>query len=445
MAYLFQPDYDVKAQDSEGLWFTSINPQPADINRQGMLSGASDKPRELDLELLQAESGNLAQESSLALIRSALLLAHQKSARCVYIEPEESITRLRFRTPGALQEELIENGEFPFRAGSALAQLTGHTVLANNFTSEINLQVRIEKQDYEIQLLPLINSFGESLTIKLRKKLRFAPTLDELDIPRFSLKQLRDIIRSGPGLVLVTGPAGSHKKLSLYALLQDLNSPSHKIISLEKTIQHRLPRVSQIRTPDSPENPQEFARYILEQSADVLCIDKIRSGGIFNKVLRESLNSINLLSSIDAHSAIEGMRKLQASGVDPFALSYALKAILTQQSLRTICQRCKSVCEPNDHEHKWAARNFPGRPLVAGTFTVGEGCSSCAYTGFVGEIRIYELIRSDDDIADAILRNDASALGTAIALRSNFETLKQKAFNLACRGEVPLSQAMLVS
>ncbi|MCB1754100.1 MAG: Flp pilus assembly complex ATPase component TadA [Gammaproteobacteria bacterium] len=434
----------MKAQDSDSFGLMVGRPPLAGQTTASWTSTTAGNPTCLDLNTIAAINGNDCLESSFTLLQTALLLAHQKSAYCVYIEPEETVTRLRFRIPGALLEERIENGEQPFHASSAITQLTGQAVPDKGLPAEINLSVRIERQEYDIRIFPLPGDSGQMLTIKLRKKLRFAPTLDELDIPRFTLKQLRDIIRGGPGLILITGPAGSHKKLSLYAILQDLNAPSRKIISLEKSIQYPLPRISQVRLPESSANTEEFARYILEQAADVLCLDNIRNGVLFNKLLIEALNSVSLLSSIDARSALEGVRKLQASGIDSFALSCSLSAILTQQALRTVCEHCRVVHKLTDPERRWVDNNFPGRLPVNGSFSEGEGCQHCANTGFGEEIRIYELIRSDTDIANAILQKDIAALGTAVALRNNFETLKQRAFDLACKGKVPLSQAMLV-
>jgi type II secretory ATPase GspE/PulE/Tfp pilus assembly ATPase PilB-like protein len=376
---------------------------------------------------------------------SALIKAHERSSHCFYIEPDEQFIRLRLRVDDSLDEELLPTNEL-FSTQDIINQLLLHCDSEQANNQKINLTVVIEKQDYELQLLPLAGALHHSLTVKLKKKIRFSPALGEIDIPKFSLRRLRDLIKLDKGLVLVIAPKYGKKQQTLYALMQELNTPNNKIISLESTIQLPLPRVSHIQySKAKPYEQEKFAQFLLEQDPDIICLDEEQQTPLLSTLLSQTLDNLSIFSAVQAGTSIEGLKKLQAEGVHMPSLSLALNAIMTQRKVKHVCLECKAVHRLTDLELDWASRHFPGETLLSGNFTYGEGCKACKGSGLSREQVLYELICIDKEISAAIGSGDLAAFTTAIALRQDFETLEQKAFSLAKQGVIPINQAMLIS
>ncbi len=440
-AYITDSGHFVKAQQSNTF-------EPVGKNRQlsGHTGDAGNSPESptIDLNAKLKRFANTEDYGSLLLFQQALNQAHLRSASHVYIEPEESITRIRFRVASKLQEQLFDNSRYGFSVRTILRLLTDSSVDEQNIGIAVNLLTKLEKQDYEIQLLPLFGRSRSSLTIRLRKKLRLAPTLDELGIPKSLLRHLRELIRSETGTFLINGPLDSGKKLSLYALLQELNSPERKIISIEKDIRCQIPRISQIEFPASEPDQSYFGNFLLRQSADAIFIDDLGDASLTSTLIRAALTNNALFAATYAQSAVSGIQQLLSLEISPLLLGHALKAILTQQQLPLVCSHCKTIDKISDEEKAWISNNFPGKSFSEGCFTKGEGCDQCVDTGLSGQVRIYELVRIDAEMTDAIVRGDIGAFTTAIALRDNFYTLKQSAFNLACQGKIPLKKAMTI-
>ncbi len=396
----------------------------------------------LDLDWLSQKIDIDNEFTCLEILVKALMVAHQQSASCIYIEPEKSIIRLRYRIFDTLQEELINDIDHNFELSTILQKLgsVAHTEIDIHVGAKLN--VVIARHLYEISILPLLSMPENSLTIKLKQRKLYAPTLDELEIPSVQLKQLRETIKNKSGVFIVAGPANSNKKLTHLAVLQELNIPARKIISIESHIGQIIPRIAQIKPQLN--DPVDFAECILDQIPDIVGLDKVHHPSLFSRFTHASLNSISVFTCVDANSLTGTVEKLLSQGISSLLLSLSLKAVLIQQPLIKICEQCKTVHNTTELEKKWINENFPTIEIIGGSLVEGEGCEKCHYTGMSGECMVYDYIQINNEMAEAILNADIAALTTAITLRSNFETLKHKALKLALGSIISLNQAMSV-
>lgn len=391
-------------------------------------------------EILHQHQSN----SSLLFLNKLLKQAASISASHIYIEPEDSVLRIRYRTSGELNEETEPTNDKKFDITELLTVLYGNIEAPFNSTEPSTLSARLGITDYDLTVMPLRTTLGLSLTIALNKKMRFAPTLDELELPHFTLKQLRDILEFKTGFLLLAGSVACATQLTRLAILQALNTPDCKIISIEKHPSLTLPRVSHVPLAKGSKPNGSYSHYLLQQAPDICSIDHLAHSDIFGPLLEATLNNTRLIASTQAPSAISALLQLKALGYNRHMIAQSLRGILIQQKVPKVCTACKKVHRLSSLDKKWIQQNFPGEVIVEGRFTIGEGCNSCANTGLSSTCTIYELISSSEELCEAIILGDNSSITTALSLRSNFQTLKQKAFSLANKGIIPLQQVMLI-
>ncbi len=391
------------------------------------------------IEQLELYPGSSDQAKSYTLLGQSLRQAHNLGANCVYIEPETTLIRIRFRVGGVLHEERFDNGDFVFDVDSIIRRFGGSANDDNPGTRGILV---LEDQKYELILLPLACNTHQTLAISLYSSPNFPPTLDELQMPFATLKGLRTLLTYSTGTLLLTGQIGSRKKETLIAIAQELNSPESKIISVENVINHTIPRVSQILFKNF--KPQNLTEIIINQMPDIVCLDRTEHNFIYQSLIESVGISAKLIASINAVTPILAIQHLLSTGVNPGVISQSFRAILHQHTVSKVCEKCKNIHKITPPETSWIKQNFPTTKYIPGTLTLGEGCSHCSYSGYSGEHSVYEFIKINNEMVIAIKNNDMLALTTAFMLRENFQTLKSRAFNLACKGIIPLSQAMRI-
>ena len=392
-------------------------------------------------EILQLHENN----RSVLYLESILQRASSIAASHVYIEPEETVLRIRYRTSERLTEEIISTNLDIFDIEELLAALYGSLDRHLSFEAAGIIKAHFGNIDYELTIMPIRTAWGLSLTIALKKAVKFAQTLDELEIPNFTLKQLRNKLEAKSGLILIAGPAASGKQITRLAVLQELNTPDSKIISAENHPSIQIPRICHVPIHPSANRSESFAEYLLQQSPDICSIDNLNHSKLVVPLVNATISNRLLVATTDARNAIDTLEQLKALGCSKHILAHSLKAILTQRELPKVCSNCKRVHHLGSTDRNWIQQHFPGNGFAEGKFTVGEGCDACSNTGVSGSCKIYELVQGSEDLSEAILEGSRASLATAISLRSNFQTLKQKAFSLALNGTIPLQQVMLIT
>ena len=239
-------------------------------------------------------------------------------------------------------------------------------------------------------------------------------TLNDLHLP----ETLRDLTKLHQGLVLITGPTGSGKTTTLYAILKRLNKPGVKIITLEDPVEYKLKGINQSQIDHSKE--YTFAkglRSILRQDPDIVLVGEIRDLETAETAIQASLTGHLLLSTIHTNDAAGAIPRFTAMGVKPFLLAPSLNAIMGQRLVRRVCESCKQedTIEPDVlakvKELLDAIPENSGEPkpkTEAMKFFKGAGCEVCNKTGYKGRVGIYEVLVKDQNVEKFILEGDVS-------------------------------------
>ncbi len=343
---------------------------------------------------------------------NALLVGAMRAGSSdIHIEPFDKATKVRFRIDGVLQEV------FSVEKSKAAQMITQFKHLAHiklNITNRpqdgrFSFYLNHDKVDVRLSSLPTM--FGESLVMRLLSPQKKLLQLQDLGLSGHGLELIQAAIARPNGLILATGPTGSGKTTTLYALLNLLNHAEDKIITLEDPVEYNVPGI--VQSQINAENSYDFAsglRAVLRQDPDILMVGEIRDRETAEIACEASLTGHIVLSTIHTNDAVSTIPRLLNMGVPPYVLAPAIDTIIAQRLLRRICTYCKV-----QHQYTVEEMNLINTMLssIEGLldlhidrpqeFFKGAGCEQCSHTGYRGQVGIYEVLTVDSALEKMIL------------------------------------------
>ena len=371
--------------------------------------------------------------------------AIQHKASDIHIEPEERVLRIRQRIDGVLQERVMNE----VRIASALVQRL--KLLANLDISEKRLpqdgrfHIKVKSHQVDVRLSTMPVAFGEAVVMRLLDQTSGILSFEQLGMPDGIREQLRNIIRRPHGMLLVTGPTGSGKTTTLYAALNELNTPQNKIITVEDPVEYRLPRVNQVQVHEHI--GLSFARVLrtaLRQDPDVILVGEMRDLETAQIGLRAAITGHFVLSTLHTNSAVGTISRLIDMGAQGYVIATALEAVVAQRLVRRLCKHCALTHAPDEHESAWLARHRRAASEDAG-FRHGAGCERCNNTGYQGRIGVYELLEMRGDLLVALRNQDVDGFAAAARADASFRPISETALDLALGGQTSLAEVIRVS
>jgi len=280
---------------------------------------------------------------------------------------------------------------------------------------------------------------GESVVLRILDKggmqlelesLGFTPAIDE---------QLRQLLKTPHGMLLVTGPTGSGKTTTLYAALQILNTPDRKILTVEDPVEYQLNGINQIQV--KPKIDLTFAnalRAILRQDPDVIMIGEMRDLETARIAVQSALTGHFVLSTVHTNDAGSSITRLLDMGVEDFLLTSTLAGVLAQRLVRRLCDECKSPYTPDE--------KLVSKLSLTGDETLyrATGCEECAHTGYRGRIMIHELLLISEPIRRLILAHADGASLEEKAIEMGMLSMRADGFSKARQGITSVEEIMRV-
>jgi len=325
----------------------------------------------------------------------------RRGATDIHIEPEEKLTRVRFRIDGLLQQG--EN--LPREASDAV--ISRIKILSNLDISERRrpqdgrLRIRIDDRQIDMRVSIMPSADGENVVLRILDRGAVALRLSELGVSPRIVSLLRRIQERPHGLFLVTGPTGSGKTTTLYSMLAEMNAMADNIATIEDPIEYRLPLVRQSQVdPSIGFGFQEGLRALLRQDPDVILVGEIRDRETAEMAIKASMTGHLVLSTLHTNTAIGAVPRLIDLGIDPYLVEDSLIGVLSQRLVRTVCSGCAADVAPTPKETAWL-QNDVGRPRR------GVGCARCGASGYSGRSALCELFLPDDSMSE-LLRDGAN-------------------------------------
>ena len=363
-----------------------------------------------DAEPAAVRSGDLQRLREMAsdtpiIRRVNLLLERAVAARAsdIHLEPQEDGLRLRHRIDGELRDVASLSADDHAALVSRVKILAGLDIVERRLPQDGRARVNVEGRAVDVRISCLPTMHGESIVLRLLDKANTPLTLPKLGFDERVAARLTDVLAANKGIYLVTGPTGSGKTTTLYALLQLLNDPARKLITIEDPVEYALPGVHQMQV--RPRIGLEFAnvlRSVLRHDPDVIMVGEIRDLDTAAMAIQAALTGHLVLSTLHTNDAASVVARLADMGVEPYLMASAVCGIMAQRLVRTLCVKCRVP----DNEGVDALRALdPDLTDQCGSATIyrPDGCDVCGETGFSGREAIAELIVVDDAIRTAIL------------------------------------------
>jgi general secretion pathway protein E len=384
---------------------------------------------------------DLASEAPIIrLVNLLISRAVESRASDIHIEPFEEEIKVRYRIDGVLHD--VESA--PKRLQAAIVSRV--KIMARLNIAERRLpqdgRIRIKAAEREIDLrvstIPVI--YGESVVMRILDKGASVVDMGSLGFPGDTLGAFDELIRRPNGIILVTGPTGSGKTTTLYAALQEINSPEDKIITVEDPVEYQIRGINQIQVkPQIGLNFANTLRHIVRQDPDIIMIGEVRDLETAEIAIQSALTGHLVFSTLHTNDAPSTITRLLDMGVESFLLSSTIRGILAQRLVRVICPSCRT----EDTEERKGDLSAMGIPPDAGLMR-GKGCEKCSFTGFYGRTGIFELLMVDDEIRKLITKKAESGEIRSKAVKLGMRTLLEDGVQKVKDGVTTLDELMRV-
>jgi type IV pilus assembly protein PilB len=331
-----------------------------------------------------------------------MIQAIRDRASDIHFEPDEKALRVRFRIDGFLYESLTLPKQIHPALTSRIKILSEMDIAETRLPQDGNFNVKLEKRGFEIRVSTFPTIHGENVVLRVLDQTSPLFKLDDLGFSEEMLSQFKQLIRKTSGITLVTGPTGSGKTTTLYALLNMINSKEKNIITIEDPVEYRLAYIRQ--TQINPKAGITFAtglRSILRQDPDIIMIGEIRDLETSEIAMQAALTGHLVLSTLHTNDAPEAISRLMDIGVEPYLISSSVIGVLAQRLVRTICPDCKAPYQVDSKVMSDLGENV-SKSKESLTLYRGKGCKSCKQSGYWGRSGIFELLLINEEIKKLI-------------------------------------------
>jgi MSHA biogenesis protein MshE len=417
----------------------------------------SDQIRSLATEIGEDMAENVFELSSLnqsvaqsdapvvKLIETIFEDAVTANASDIHIEPDIDVLRIRRRIDGVLNEHVMDERRIAAAVVSRLKLMAGLDISERRLPQDGRFNLKLRNKAIDVRLSTMPTSTGEAVVMRLLDQSGALLRMDRVGLQGDMLERIQRAIHKPHGLMLVTGPTGSGKTTTLYAILNELNRPEKKIITVEDPVEYQLQRINQVQVSEKID--LDFARVLrttLRQDPDVLLIGEIRDQETAEIALRASITGHLVLSTLHTNDAISTATRLIDMGLEPFMVASAVHAILSQRLVRRICDKCKTDHEADAGQKAWLA-NVYGEE--AGQFQLqrGAGCTACNHTGYKGRAPVFEFLEINEALADALRRRDYVEFKNVALKKPDYSPLVDNGMKLVQQGATTLDEVIRIS
>jgi type II secretory ATPase GspE/PulE/Tfp pilus assembly ATPase PilB-like protein len=377
------------------------------------------------------------------LVNLIISTALRERASDIHLVPFEDSIQLRYRIDGLLQEKPPPSKQLHAALISRVKIMADMNIAERFMPQDGHIQIhhRGSRVDIRVGTMPTI--YGESMVLRLLEKNSKLLTPQELGLDEDRTALLWRLVQKPHGLFLTTGPTGSGKTTTLYAILKGIYSPEKKILTIEDPVEYELAGVAQI--PVRPTRDFTFAtglRSILRQDPDVVMVGEIRDSETAEIAIRAALTGHQVFSTLHTNDSAGAVTRLLDMGVEAFLISSSLEGVLAQRLVRRTCPGCR-VPYSVSAAVRSRMENLGGR-RIEGEFFHGVGCEECRGTGYRGRIGIFELLSVNSELRELILQKKSSAEIKAAAQKTMI-TMHQDAVQKASDGLTTLDEILRVS
>ena len=376
--------------------------------------------------------------------------ALKENASDIHIEPFETNFLVRYRVDGVLHTHQTEAKSRFDAVASRIKLLSGMDIAERRLPQDGRQTIRFAGHEIDLRVSSLPSSWGESLVLRLLKKEGQLPDLESLGLQHHAKKVLQSLLGHPNGVILVTGPTGSGKSTTLYKSLQGLNDGIRKIITIEDPVEYEMEGIIQIQTNSNI--GYTFAkglRAILRQDPDIIMVGEIRDGETAAIAAQSALTGHLVLSTLHTNSALAAIARLVDIGLEPYMIVSAVRGLVAQRLLRKLCPNCMVKVRSSDGDDHILSMFKAGIEIESymdktSSWYAPKGCSLCSHTGYLGRVAVFEVVKMDVGLSEAIMKGSSLAQLIGIARKQGFITLFEDGMLKARQGITTLEEVLRV-
>jgi general secretion pathway protein E len=421
-----------------------------DVGLRGLMVqdlGVEEKKDDTQLELIEDETQDLLSHSKdapiIRLVNTMFLKAVHSRGTDIHIEPYEMDSKVRIRVDGKLHE-IMTISKNQYTAVAARIKVMAKLNLAEHrLPQDGRMRVKAGDRALDIRVSLLPTQFGERIVLRLLDKTMQILGLETLGLLKDDFVKVDMLISHPYGSILLTGPTGSGKSTSLYAMLQRIKSPDRNIITIEDPVEYQVQGIGQI--PVNTKIGLTFAsglRSILRQDPDVIMVGEIRDPETAEIVTHASLTGHLVLSTLHTNDAPGAVSRLVDMGVENYLISSSLIGVIAQRLVRKLCNNCREAYTPRPEE----LAGLEITPTSPSTLTFyrarAGGCDDCIGTGYYGRIGIFEVMMIDDELRSTITRSAESGPIRKIARKNGMRSLHEDGIRKVLRGDTSTEEVI---
>ncbi len=385
------------------------------------------------------------------LVKKILVIGIKEGASDIHLESTEFGMAVRFRIDGVLQvlnlgRDAAAISDHAKQIVSKLKIISDLDIAEKRRPQDGSFKMKVAKQevmrtvDFRVSTIP--TQYGENVVVRILDKRGLPMTLEGLGLASRHARLLEQELSKPTGIFLVTGPTGSGKSTTLYAVLSHLNKPSVKTMTVEDPIEYSIDGITQSEVNEPVGNTfAKLLRSFLRQDPDNIMIGEIRDVETASIAIRAALTGHTVLSTLHTNDATSSVTRLLDMGIEPSLLSSTIRCVISQRLVRIVCEHCKAARPPDEQ----VVREFLLPPDVPRTFFAGKGCPYCNFTGYSRRKPIVEVwVPSREEILEISKRPDNISLRAMVFNEGGRPTMLEDGIERMKRGETTPEELMHV-
>ncbi len=335
------------------------------------------------------------------MVNNIIFHAIKSRASDIHIEPREKTVVVRERVDGLLRE-VFQLPKWVHGAITSRIKIMARMDIAEKrIPQDGRIKIRIENRDIDLRVSTLPIQYGEDIVIRVLDSSRAIIKIEELGLRPEDLRRLRSLIEVPQGVVLVTGPTGSGKTSTLYAMINHIKKEVINIITLEDPIEYELKGINQVAINEKTGLTFAYTlRSVLRQDPDVIMVGEMRDAETAKIAIQASLTGHLVLSTLHTNTAVAAITRLKNLGIEPYLIASSLNGIIAQRLVRRLCPRCKEPYVPSKED--LLKLGITSEPTTEIKFYRAHGCTECNRTGYKGRIGVFEILVCNGFIKELI-------------------------------------------
>lgn len=373
--------------------------------------------------------------------------AYGSKASDIHIEPEEEESLIRFRVDGVLRDVAKVPKNIHDQIISRIKVLSKLRIDEHLSAQDGKMKAKMEKEDMDIRvsIVPITN--GEKAVLRLLSSHSRQFGLSDLGMEANDLAKVKNGFSKPYGMVLSTGPTGSGKTTTIYAILKILNTRDKNIATIEDPVEYEIEGINQIQV--NPKTNLTFAeglRSILRQDPDIMFVGEIRDDQTAGIAINSAMTGHMVLSTLHTNDAATALPRFIDMGIEPFLVASTVNVIIGQRLVRTICEKCRySVIVKKEDLLKQLTsdlvkKHFQDKEEIR--FYLGKGCDVCHQTGYLGRIGIFEVLEVSSSIKDLITGKANSDIILKKAVEEGMSTMMDDGLQKVVKGLTTVEEVL---